>query len=272
MIGFPNAKINIGLSIINKREDGFHNIESCLYPIPLCDVLEIRPSNKFSIKIYGDYDIPMEDNLIYKTWKLLVTKFSKVQPVEVLLYKNIPPGSGLGGGSSDAACFLKMINSFFLLKLTINDLELISDEIGSDCTFFIKNIPVIVTGKGNITRMVDLNLKGKQLILVFPKIPISTKKAFSEISIKTSLGLQSKLKLPVEKWKNLINNDFESWAFQYYPILQDIKTRLFIAGASYSSMTGSGSAIYSVSDNKIDSEQFKNLGYRAWNFELKNNF
>jgi len=248
MIVFPNAKINIGLNITEKRSDGFHNIETVFLPIGLSDILEINIS-----------DIIGFSNLCYKAYAALSNKY-KLNPVKIHLHKIIPFGAGLGGGSADASFTLKALNS--LMELHINDKTLINDaeKIGSDCPFFILNKPAFGTEKGNNLTSIELSLKGYFLVLVHPEIHVNTAKAYSKI--KPTKPSESLLKLifqPIENWKNKIKNDFEESVFEEYPEIRNIKNKLYNSGAIYASMSGSGSAVYGIFKNEVDiKSEFKN--------------
>ena len=246
MILFPNAKINIGLNIISKREDGFHNISSIFYPIFNCyDIIEIIKSDKFIFTSSG-LKIPHKDNLCVKAFELIQSNYN-ISPVHIHLHKLIPIGSGLGGGSSDASFVLKALNEIFNLDLNFKELERISLEIGSDCPFFIDNTPKIVSGKGEIMSKIDLDLSNYKIKLIHSKIKISTKEAFSNIKPKK---IDSKLKEnifeSIKDWEKKISNDFEENIFRKYNELQFTKQVLYKKGAIYASMSGTGSTVYGI--------------------------
>lgn len=247
MICFPNAKINLGLRIVNKRTDGYHNIETIFYPIPLKDALEIVPATDFSFKQIG---IPIhgnpEDNFVIKALNALKEKY-EIPPVEIYLKKTIPFGAGLGGGSSDAAFMLKLLNKFANLHLPDNILEEIASTIGADCSFFIQNKPVMASGIGNIFEQINLSLKGYIIYIIKPNVFVSTKEAYSLVKPSSpSISLREIVKMPVEEWKNAMVNDFESSVFSQYPVISEIKDKLYILGATYASMSGSGSSVYGL--------------------------
>ena len=254
MVQFPNAKINLGLRVLGKRKDGFHEIESILYPIGLSDAVEcIRSENEVfefgstGLEIPGD----REGNLCIKAYELMKERYG-IPTIQMHLHKCIPMGAGLGGGSSDAAFVLKMINKMFSLSLEFASLEKISAELGSDCPFFIQNRPAIARGRGEILDPVDLSLAGMHLVLVKPQVHIDTGKAYSNIQIKeTGIPLEKVVKRPAEEWRESLNNDFEDYAFREFTQLSEIKTQLYNAGAIYASMTGSGSAIYGLFSDRI---------------------
>lgn len=251
MITFPNAKINLGLNITEKRPDGYHNLETIFYPIPLEDALEVCPrkegEGKYSLSqsglaIEGDPD----KNLVVKAYKLL-DEACGLPPADIYLYKHIPSGAGLGGGSADAAFMLKLLNDTYNLKLTDDQLEEYAARLGADCAFFVRNRPTYAEGIGNIFSPVELSLAGWQLLLIKPDIFVSTRDAFARICPRRS---QSNLKdiigQPVESWKDCMVNDFEESVFPQFPAIGDIKTELYRLGAVYASMSGSGSSVYGL--------------------------
>lgn len=251
MITFPNAKINLGLNITEKRPDGYHNLETIFYPIPLEDALEITvlnsPENKFSLhqsglEIAGDPGT----NLVVKAYKLLDEKFH-LPSVDIYLYKNIPSGAGLGGGSSDAAFMLKLLNDKFSLKLSDKTLEEYAAILGADCAFFIKNTPTFAEGIGNLFSPVTLSLKGYQLVLVKPDIFVSTREAFAQIRPhKPEHSLREIIAAPIEQWKDCMVNDFEESVFPQHPAIGKIKEDLYNEGAIYAAMSGSGSSVFGI--------------------------
>lgn len=256
MLKFPNAKINLGLNITAKRADGYHNIESCFYPIPLKDALEIIPSKelKFSstgIPIPGNSD----DNLVIKAYHLIKSDYD-IPAVEIILHKNIPMGAGMGGGSADGAFMLSLLNDYFNLKISNEKLEAYAIKLGSDCPFFIENKPKLVSGRGEIFEDTSIDLSGYYLGLVFPAIHISTAEAYNgikplnaETSIKESIENH-----PIEEWKIILKNDFEKEIFRNHPELQTIKRNFYDEGAVYASMTGSGSTIFGIYKNQPEME------------------
>ena len=253
MISFPNAKINLGLSVTSKRSDGFHNLASIFYPINWCDILEILPANETSfsssgIKIPG---VP-ENNLCLKAYELLREEFS-ISPVAIHLKKNIPIGAGLGGGSADAAFTLKMLNNIFDLNLSPDQLEDRAKLLGSDCSFFIKNKPVIATEKGNVFQNTKLKLTGYYILLVNPGIHISSKDAYNNISPKQTTTDYSNIDTIVH---TKLINDFEESVFSNHKKLKEIKQELE-KEAIYTSMTGSGSTIFAIFDKKSAADNLK---------------
>ena len=274
MITFPNAKINIGLNVVKKREDGFHDIETVFYPIDICDVLEIIENKELS---RGEYtynpsglviDCEVEDNIIIKAYKLLARDF-EIPAIDIHFYKKIPFGGGLGGGSADAAYMLKLLNDNFSLDLTDEQLEDYASQIGSDCAFFIKNKPVYAYGRGELFEKIDFSLKGKFIVLVKPDIAVPTGKAYSGIVPKAStFDLKEIASLPLEEWKNVIHNDFEDSVFKQFPEIAELKEMLYNEGAIYASMTGSGASVYGIFDEEIDLHKKLKNCYN-WSARLK---
>ncbi len=248
MILLANAKINLGLHITGKWADGYHNLETVLYPVPLYDVIEFYPSDQFDLHIYGEHvPGPLEENLVTKAFQLLKIRFS-LPGIDVHLLKNIPIGSGLGGGSSDAANLLSGLNRYFHLGINNNELVQMTESLGSDCPFFIENKPMLATGKGEILKEVGTDLKGYFLVLAFPEIHISTEIAYSFVQepFKRHANLSEIINQPVENWNGLLTNDFEDTIFPKYPELEAIKNNLTENDALYASLTGSGSVVYGI--------------------------
>lgn len=248
MVVFPNAKINLGLNIIKKRSDGYHNIESCFYPIPFTDALEVIESDELSFSSSG-ITIPgsTEDNLCLKAYHLLKSAYN-LPPVAIHLHKSIPIGAGLGGGSSDGAFMIKLLNEKFSLGITLEEQEKLAAQLGSDCPFFIRNVPIYVQGTGNVFTDIDISLKRKYLVLVTPNIHVSTADAYAGIiPHQSNSNLKDGLeKLEVSNFQNNIKNDFEETVFNRYPELAKIKKELMEKGALYATMSGSGSSILGV--------------------------
>ncbi len=260
MIDFPNAKINLGLNIIERRDDGFHNIESILYPIGLNDVLEVVPQTNtvdFELSCSGRaLNIDPKQNLIYKAYQLLSADF-KLPAVKVHLHKSIPFGAGLGGGSADASFMLSLLNREFELNLTNQQLSSYAQKIGSDCAFFIANQAAFAFAKGDELKLVDLDLKGLHLVVVYPQILISTKEAYANIKYnQKGADLLESIKRPVREWKQLLKNDFESSLFKKYPEIAGIKQRLYKMGAVFASLSGSGSAVFGLFEVKPQLNNF----------------
>ena len=249
MILFPNAKINLGLHVLLKRSDGFHEIESCMYPIPLCDILEIIPAQKFSFVQTGiSFPPSAEKNLCEKAYDLLSQNFN-VPPVYIHLRKQIPSGAGLGGGSSDAAFVLKGLNELFSLNLSNETLETLSAELGSDCPFFIANVPSIVRGRGEILSPFNLDLKGTFLVLINPDIHVSTKDAYAIVSPKKAVNkLEEVLSYNRNEWKSSLVNDFQVPIAHNHPVISETIDLLYQNGANYAAMSGSGSTVFGLFD------------------------
>lgn len=252
MITFPNAKINLGLHITEKRPDGYHNLETVFYPIPLDDALEIHllnsPSNcKYALHLSGiEVTGKVEDNLVVKAYLLLDKNF-QLPPIDIHLFKHIPSGAGLGGGSADAAYMLKLLNERFSLNLTVEQLERYAATLGADCAFFIRNQPTFAEGIGNIFSPIPLSLTGYQLVVVKPDIFVSTREAFSQIKPhRPEYSLRESLSHPIEEWKESVVNDFEASVFPQYPAIKEIKKELYRQGAAYASMSGSGSSVFGL--------------------------
>ena len=247
MLCFPNAKINLGLHITSKRSDGYHTIETIFYPIPLTDALEAVKSEKTSLTQSGiKLDSSPEDNLVMKTYSLMHKKYN-IPPLDIYLNKAIPSGAGLGGGSSDAAFTLKLLNDLCECNIGDDKLEKMAALIGADCPFFIRNTPVIATGTGNIFKRSGISLKGYTLYLVKPPVAVSTKEAYSNIiPQKPDFPLDKLPSLSVSEWKNVLKNDFELSIFKKYPVIGEIKDKLYSMGAEYAAMSGSGSAVFGL--------------------------
>ncbi|MBR4828445.1 MAG: 4-(cytidine 5'-diphospho)-2-C-methyl-D-erythritol kinase [Muribaculaceae bacterium] len=252
MITFPNAKINLGLNIVERRQDGYHNIETIFFPIPLTDVLEIVSARgaETSLTCYGNaVDCPVEKNLVMKAYRMMADRFD-LPPVAMYLYKHIPDGAGLGGGSSDAAHALIMLNRLFDLGLADDELAAMAATLGADCAFFIYNRPMLATGIGNVLSPVEVNLKGKTLLLVKPPEGMDTRTAYSRVvpaPATDDLGLT--VSRPVETWDGLVVNDFEPSVFAALPKLWLIKSQLMDSGAEYSAMSGSGTTVFGIFNN-----------------------
>jgi len=248
MILFPNAKINIGLNIVEKRADGFHNIETVFCPIGLSDVLEIVQSEEFGVQSSG-IEIPdnAENNLCVKAYHLIKKDYD-LPPVKIHLHKIIPIGAGLGGGSSDAAFFIKAIDELFELNLAWGEKHHYARQLGSDCSFFITNRPAFADGRGDNLETIKLSLRGYFILLIKPQIHISTAEAYSGVKPKKPGQSLEKLisELPITQWKQHIHNDFENSVFKNYPEIKTIKKNLYECGAIYASMSGSGSSVYGI--------------------------
>lgn len=268
MIYFPNAKINIGLNIVAKRPDGYHDIETVFYPIPLEDALEFSVQQEgaaTSLTVTGlQIDGNLDDNLIIKAYRLLKEKYA-LPELDIRLRKNIPFGAGLGGGSADASFMLMLLNEEFHLGMSESDLMAESAKIGSDCPFFIKNKPVFATGRGNVFHATSLSLAGWRLLLVKPSDKVSTKEAYALCRPqRPTLPLTELVRQPVSEWKNQICNDFEQSVFESHPHIREVKMKMYELGAQYASMSGSGSSVFGlfdknfVFDKEVLKQSFKN--------------
>jgi 4-diphosphocytidyl-2-C-methyl-D-erythritol kinase len=249
MIVKPNCKINLGLNIVGNRRDGFHDIETVYYPVGLCDTIEINPSadGRFRFSSSG-LNIPGDSasNLCIQAYELIKTHF-EIPVVGIHLQKIIPMGSGLGGGSSDGAYTLKALNEMFRLGLDNEHLKDFASRLGSDCTFFIENSPVFAKGKGDILEKAAINLTGFFLLIVIPQVQMSTAEAYSMIQpAEPATSLKEIIRLPVSQWRGKMINGFEEYVCQKFPLIGRIKELLYKKGAVYSSMSGSGSAVYGL--------------------------
>ena len=251
MITFPNAKINLGLRITERRPDGYHNLETIFYPIHLEDALEVVPlkdnKQEYDLKITGTpIDGTPEDNLVVRAYRLLKQDFD-LPPIHIYMYKHIPLGAGLGGGSSDAAFMIKLLNEKFALGMTTGQMEAYASRLGADCAFFIQDRPVLATGIGNEFTLIDLSLKGMYIVLVKPSVSVSTREAYAGVTPqRPDVPLTTLIRRPIEEWRDCIANDFEPSVFRAYPEIAAIKDKLYDMGAVYASMSGSGSTVYGI--------------------------
>ncbi|TLV01543.1 4-(cytidine 5'-diphospho)-2-C-methyl-D-erythritol kinase [Dyadobacter luticola] len=253
MLVFPNAKINIGLNIVEKRQDGFHNIESCFYPVDWTDALEISVADNFRFQSSG-ITIPGDgsDNLCSKAYQLIASDYD-LPPVNLHLLKHIPIGAGLGGGSSDAAFTIKALNQLFSLEISVEKQISYARRLGSDCAFFILDRPAYCYGKGDEFEEIALSLQGKWIVLVNPGIHISSAEAYAGVRAQPSEeDLRKILKDPITSWKDRVRNDFEATLFSRYTLLKEIKSELYNVGAVYASMSGSGSTLFGIFDQETD--------------------
>ena len=258
MITYPNAKINLGLNIVEKRPDGYHNLETIFYPINLQDALEVtkleNEESEYKLKVSG---VPIEgepeNNLVIKAYRLLKKDFPEMGPIQNHRFKHIPTGAGLGGGSADAAFMIKLLNEKFNLNLSIEKMEEYAAILGADCAFFIQNKPVFASGIGNIFENINLSLKGYYIVLVKPDIFVSTKDAFAHITpMRPSQSLKEIICMPVETWRATMKNDFEESVFKKYPEIAAIKDKLYDMGAIYASMSGSGSSVFGIFREQVE--------------------
>lgn len=247
MISFPNAKINLGLKITAKRADGYHFIQTFMLPVKFYDGLEFKISARESMSFSG-IKIPGSNssNLVLQALSLLRAEYD-IPPLQIQLHKNIPLGAGLGGGSSDGAFMLKMLNSYFQLGIAKDRLLQLASKLGSDCPFFIDNQPAMVCGVGEILTPYDPGLTGLHIILINPGVHVSTSEAYADIGIsQDGPDLKEILEQDISSWKYFLFNEFEKSIFKKFPELENIKTELYRSGAVYASMSGSGSSIYGI--------------------------
>ena len=258
MLVFPNAKINLGLNIVAKRADGFHNIETAFYPIGWSDVLEVLPySGKSAKRVHfssSGIDIPgkSDENLCVKAYQLIAQDYD-LAPVKIHLHKIIPIGAGLGGGSSDAAFFIKALNQLFELNLAFGEMHHYARQLGSDCSFFINNKPSFAIGKGDEMEFLDIDLKGKFLLLVKPDIHVNTAMAYSGVQPRIPKdSLEENLQKPIEQWSKLVFNQFEATIFPKFPEIKAIKELMYNKGAVYAAMSGSGSSVFGIFEQEVE--------------------
>ncbi len=246
MVFFPNCKINIGLNVIRKRSDSYHDLETLFFPICLYDGLEIIKSDKFEFSTSGLPVTTNDDNIVVKAYKILKEDFN-LPPVKIHLHKNIPMGAGLGGGSSDAAFTLIGLNSLFNIGLDKDSLINYSLKLGSDCPFFVINKPCYAEGRGEVLTEMDIQLDGLKVVLIKPDCEVSTAQAYSGVKpIVPIVNLKEALLLPFEEWKGKVENRFEESVFLKFPSIKNVKDKLYESGAVYASMSGSGSTVFGI--------------------------
>ena len=279
MICHPNAKINLGLNVTERRPDGYHNLETVFYPIPVCDALQVETNADIPSAIFPegcavhvdklpdytlstagiDIDCPPEKNLLIKALRALKQDFN-LPHLYIYMYKQIPSGAGLGGGSSDAAFMMKTLNAMFSLGLGDDELERRVAVLGADCAFFVRNLPVFATGIGNIFSPLELSLAGWHLVLVKPDIFVSTKEAYSGIRPhRPAVPVTDIVRRPVEEWRGLLDNDFEEGIFALHPAIAGIKEQLYARGAAYAAMSGSGSSVFGLFRQMQDEAELQAL-------------
>lgn len=268
MINFPCAKINLGLNITEKRPDGYHNLETVFFPIPLCDALEVQTMDEaFPSKLNCDLKVTgnsvccnEEDNLITRAYNLLAADYN-LPRVHAHLYKHIPTEAGLGGGSSDAAFMIRLLNDSYKLNISKEAMEKYAARLGADCAFFIVSEPAYAEGIGEILTPVtitDNNLKGYSMVVVKPSLAISTKEAFAHIHPqKPNVSCRDIVAQPIETWRNRLTNDFEESIFPNHPELAAIKETLYNMGVAYAQMSGSGSSLFGIFKEKVDKSAFE---------------
>ena len=247
MITYPIAKVNLGLLVTEKRSDGFHNIETVFYPVPVQDALEVVESSKFQINITGiDLNENPEKNLVVKAYQLLNETY-KLPPVQIHLHKNIPVGAGLGGGSADASYMLLLLNEMFQLDISEKQLLAYALQLGSDCPFFVNPRPVFAVGRGEQIEDIDVDLSGFYLILIKPPVHVSTSEAYKHmVPANSRISLKALVHFSVAKWQGNIQNQFERYVFSEHPEVGEIKQKLYDLGATFALMSGSGSAVYGL--------------------------
>jgi 4-diphosphocytidyl-2-C-methyl-D-erythritol kinase len=275
MICFPNCKINIGLHITRKRDDGYHDLETVFCPIiprslgeaGLRDVLEVVPAEVTTLhqsgrSVAGNH----HDNLVWKAYQILQNKFpTKVPPLDIYLHKAIPMGAGLGGGSADGAFMLRLLNDYCGLQLSNNELADLALQLGSDCPFFIYNTPQFATGRGELMTEIAIDLSDYSIQLICPQVHVSTAAAFKMITPQpAAFDLRLLPRLPVAQWKDKIANDFEVPVFKQHPVLAEIKNQLYDGGAVYASMSGSGSSIFGLFPKGEKAEIKVNVAFESF--------
>jgi len=253
MVTFPPCKINLGLHVIEKRPDGFHNLETCFYPVQWTDILEIVKADRFAFSSTGN-PIPgaSDQNLCIKAYHLLARNYN-LSPVLIHLHKILPIGAGLGGGSADAAYTIRLLNEIFALNLSSQEMMLYAAQLGSDCAFFIQNSPMLGKGRGEVLSDIAVDLRGKFLVLVNPNIHVSTAEAYAGVRpAHPGYNIPDILTRPITEWRDLLKNDFEVSVFEKYPSIMALKDRLYALGALYASMSGSGATVFGIFDSLID--------------------
>jgi 4-diphosphocytidyl-2-C-methyl-D-erythritol kinase len=268
MVVFPNCKINLGLYVGNKRADGFHNLHTVFYPLPLYDALEViaAPGNNTGLTFTGTgigIDGNSADNICVKAYELLLKDFPQLPAVHMHLHKAIPLGAGLGGGSADGSFALQLLNTKFKLQLTQQQLAQFALQLGSDCPFFIINQPAYATGRGEVLTPLQLSLSGFYIAIINPGIHVNTGWAFSQLQNKSAddTALKEIIAQPVHTWQQQLHNDFEVPVFATYPAVKKIKADLYNMGAVYAAMSGSGSTVFGLFKEKISLEVFTSQQY-----------
>jgi len=249
MIVFPNCKINLGLNILCKRNDGFHDLETVFFPVAVHDVLEILPSphDSTELTVTGISTGLPSDNLCMKAYNLIRKDYPKIPAVDMHLHKAIPPAAGLGGGSADAAFTLVLLNKKFALGILPEKLSEYALQLGSDCPFFLVNSPSLATGRGELLEPLSVYLSGYKILLINPGILINTSAAYTQMDPRVPIKkIRQIIQQPVETWREELVNDFEKPVFENYPLLKKIKESLYDNGAVYAAMTGSGSTLYGI--------------------------
>jgi 4-diphosphocytidyl-2-C-methyl-D-erythritol kinase len=266
MVIFPNCKINLGLNVIGKRKDGYHNIETVFLPLPVCDALEIiETKNATRLSVTGFHTGNNDSNLCLKTYALLKKDFPQLPEIHCHLHKAIPIGAGLGGGSSDATHTLLLLNKKFGLHISQQQLFDYALQLGSDCPFFLLNQPSLASGRGEILKPVSLPLSKCKLLLINPGISINTKDIFEKITPQLpAKSISEIIAQPVSAWKNLLQNDFEKAVFPHYPEVADLKERMYESGAVYASMSGTGSSVFAIFDPLAKEPDMPKELFKKW--------
>jgi 4-diphosphocytidyl-2-C-methyl-D-erythritol kinase len=256
MICFPHAKINLGLHVTERRSDGFHNIETLFYPVTqFCDALEVLKADTFTLTLSGlpvtlteqEHTPDITSNLVVKAYDLLSKHFYNLPSVAIYLHKAIPTGAGLGGGSADASFMLKLLKELFTLPITDIELETLAASLGADCPFFIHGKPVVAIETGNVFTPTEISLDDYYIYIVKPPFSVSTKEAYSLVKPRRAeLALTELASIPVDNWRNCLRNDFEPYIFEKYPVISEIKAKLYGLGAEYAAMSGSGAAVFGL--------------------------
>lgn len=256
MLIYPNAKINVGLNVLSKREDGYHDLETVFYPVNLQDAIEVHQlkdsAEPYRLHVSG---MPIEgeakDNLVVRAYELLKAKH-ELPPIDIHLFKHIPTGAGLGGGSSDGAFMIKLLNEKFKLNISKEEAAHYASQLGADCAFFIEDKPVLATGRGECFEPIGLSLKGYYVVIVKPEVSVSTRDAFAHITPRhPEVSIKDIVSMPIETWREALKNDFEQSIFVKHPEIAAIKDEMYELGAVYASMSGSGSAVYGLFKEQV---------------------
>lgn len=260
MICFPNAKINLGLNVVQKRPDGYHNIETVFLPVGIKDALEFVPAPQLDLPYEWHnsgllIDAPADLNICIKALTAMRQRYSQIPPLKIHLHKHIPFGAGLGGGSADGAFMLTSLNNYFNLGASDQQLMEIAASLGADCAFFIRNTPCFATGIGNLLEPIQLDLDGYHIAVVIPNVHVSTPEAYRQMTpAYPAVRLRDALAAPIETWRRTVTNDFEAPVFDKHPIVKEIKEMMYARGALYASMSGSGSSVFGIFAQKPEIE------------------
>jgi 4-diphosphocytidyl-2-C-methyl-D-erythritol kinase len=267
MIAFANAKINLGLFVTERRTDGFHNLESIFLPVSLCDVVEAIRTDADGITFTTQgrtIDGDLETNLCVRAYRLLQRDF-KLGGVEATMLKHVPIGAGLGGGSSDGAHMLKLLNTIFNLELSTEQLQSYAAQLGSDCPFFIDNQPCFVHGRGELLEPIEVSLQGQQVVIIHPGIHVSTAEAYKGIKPKPApFDLRYIQQLPREQWQQVVTNDFEDSVCVQHPAISTLIEQLIQEGAWYARMSGSGSAVFAFFNERVELTNIPTDYFCSW--------